>query len=185
MTLTELLAIIFPPGQSNRPTPEQEAILRHITDMFESEFPAHTTSAGSKPVISRSRLNSGNKCREFAQFLGKELSIPPRIGGDLVVGQREGSLLRDHMALPGCEGVLRRLKRRQPLEVPASVPPPRFRPSCCAQSWATGPIGIHLANILRGQEVAVRVVSRSEANLSPLVRHRRMRRVTRFGFGIF
>jgi len=30
---------------------------------------------------------------------------------------------------------------------------------------ATGPTGIHLANILRGQNVAVRVVSRSAANL--------------------
>jgi DNA helicase-2/ATP-dependent DNA helicase PcrA len=29
MTLVELLTIIFPPGQPNRPTPEQEAILRH------------------------------------------------------------------------------------------------------------------------------------------------------------
>jgi DNA helicase II / ATP-dependent DNA helicase PcrA len=29
MTLTELIDTLFPPGHPNRPTPEQEAILRH------------------------------------------------------------------------------------------------------------------------------------------------------------
>src|SRR5258708_33708570 len=29
MDVLELLGVIFPPGQPNRPTPEQEAILRH------------------------------------------------------------------------------------------------------------------------------------------------------------
>src|SRR6476659_6270006 len=30
MTLPEMIDLLFPPGQPNRPTPEQDAILRHV-----------------------------------------------------------------------------------------------------------------------------------------------------------